>query len=90
MHLHLIDGRILDRNGQPPFVYERGLKDVFYVGENETVRVIGKFRPHTGKYMYHCHNIVHEDHDMMSQFEVGQGGVDPMSVPAKPIPAPPL
>jgi FtsP/CotA-like multicopper oxidase with cupredoxin domain len=24
MHLHLIDGRILDRNGQQPFVYERG------------------------------------------------------------------
>jgi len=90
MHLHLIDGRILDRNGQQPFVYERGLKDVFYVGENETVRVIGRFRPHTGKYMYHCHNIVHEDHDMMSQFEVGQGGVDPMSDPAKPLPAPPL
>jgi FtsP/CotA-like multicopper oxidase with cupredoxin domain len=90
MHLHLIDGQILDRNGQPPFPYERGLKDVFYLGENETVRVIGKFRPNTGRYMFHCHNIVHEDHDMMSQFEVGQGGVDPMSVPAKPLPAPPL
>jgi hypothetical protein len=35
--------------------------------------------------MMHCHNIVHEDHDMMTQFEVGQGGFDPMSDPAKPI-----
>ena len=90
IHLHLIDAQILDRNGQPPFPYERGLKDVFYVGENETVRVIGKFRPNKGKYMYHCHNIVHEDHDMMRQFEVGQGGIDPLSAPAKPLPAPPL
>lgn len=90
VHLHLIDGQILDRNGQPPFAYERGLKDVFYVGENETVRIIGKFKPNTGKYMYHCHNMVHEDHDMMSQFEVGQGGIDPMSAPPKPLPAPSL
>jgi spore coat protein A len=90
VHIHLIESQILDRNGQPPFPYERGLKDVFYVGERETVRIIGKFRPHMGKYMYHCHNMVHEDHDMMSQFEVGQGGIDPMSEPALPLPAPSL
>ncbi|MGI2902432.1 multicopper oxidase family protein [Tolypothrix sp. VBCCA 56010] len=90
VHLHLIDAQILDRNGQPPFAYERGMKDVFYVGENETVRIIGKFRPNIGKYMYHCHNMVHEDHDMMSQFEVAQNGIDPLSAPAKPLPAPAL
>ncbi|MBW4592489.1 MAG: multicopper oxidase family protein [Brasilonema angustatum HA4187-MV1] len=90
MHLHLIDAQILDRNGQQPFPYEVGLKDVAYVGENETVRVIGRFRPFAGKFMYHCHNMVHEDHDMMSQFQVGQGGINPMSAPARPLPAPPL
>lgn len=92
IHLHLIDCQMLDRNGKPPFAYERGWKDVFYVGENETVRVIGKFSPNTGKYMTHCHNTVHEDHDMMTQFEVGQStpNNDPMSARAKPLPAPPL
>lgn len=90
VHLHLVDAQILDRNGQQPFPYERGLKDVFYVGENETVRIIGKFKPHQGKYMYHCHNMVHEDHDMMSQFQVGQGGINPLSAPAKLLPAPQL
>jgi spore coat protein A len=24
-----------------------------------------------GRYMMHCHNLVHEDHDMMVQFSVG-------------------
>ena len=24
-----------------------------------------------GKYLVHCHNLPHEDHDMMSQFAVG-------------------
>ena len=92
IHIHLIDCQMLDRNGKPPFPYERGWKDVFYVGENETVRVIGKFGPNTGKYMSHCHNAVHEDHDMMNQFEVGTTTKenDPMSVRAKPLPAAPL
>ena len=26
----------------------------------------------------HCHNLVHEDHDMMVQFEVGTGGHHPI------------
>ena len=30
-----------------------------------------------GRYMMHCHNLVHEDHDMMMQFSVG----DPDHVP---------
>jgi FtsP/CotA-like multicopper oxidase with cupredoxin domain len=87
VHIHLVDLQIIDRNGRPPLPYERGWKDVFYVGENETVRVITRFGPNIGKYMIHCHNIVHEDHDMMTQFEVGQGGIDPMSAPAQPISA---
>ncbi|WP_243146965.1 multicopper oxidase family protein [Scytonema sp. UIC 10036] len=90
MHLHGVKLQMLDRNGQPPLPYERGWKDVFYVGEDEIVRVIGIFGPQQGKFMYHCHNMVHEDFDMMSQFEVGQGGISPTAAKAKPLPAPPL
>ena len=82
MHLHLVDFQILDRNGRPPFAYERGPKDVAYLGENETVRVITRFTG-TGRYMMHCHNIVHEDHDMMVQYEVidpGNPGYDPLGI----------
>jgi hypothetical protein len=39
--------------------------------------------------MFHCHNLVHEDHDMMVQFEVGTGGHDPITTdPARNGPAP--
>jgi spore coat protein A, manganese oxidase len=86
IHIHLVDLQLLDRNGLPPLPYEKGWKDVFYVADNETVRVITKFGPHEGKYMMHCHNIVHEDHDMMTQFQVGRGGIDPITgAPAQPI-----
>jgi FtsP/CotA-like multicopper oxidase with cupredoxin domain len=91
VHTHLIDFRILSRNGRPPFDYERGPKDTAYVGEDETVRVIMRFGPHHGRYMVHCHNLVHEDHDMMVQFAVGwtpgaRDPNDPMGTPARRIP----
>ncbi|QIN80711.1 multicopper oxidase domain-containing protein [Rubrobacter marinus] len=85
IHTHLIDFKILSRDGGSPHPYEGGPKDVAYVGEGETVRVIARFGPERGKYMMHCHNLVHEDHDMMTQFEVGSGGPDPESVPAVPV-----
>ena len=82
-----MDFKILDRNGKAPHPYEVGRKDVAYVGEGESVRVIAKFGPHEGKYMMHCHNTVHEDHDMMIAFEVGSGGPDPMSARPEDLPA---
>jgi spore coat protein A, manganese oxidase len=71
VHIHLIDFKILSRNGRAPFDFERGPKDVVYTGERETVRVIARFGPQRGRYMIHCHNLPHEDHDMMQQFAVG-------------------
>jgi spore coat protein A, manganese oxidase len=78
VHIHLVDFKILDRNGRPPAAYEKGPKDVVYLGEGETVRVIMRFTNQRGRYMIHCHNLAHEDHDMMAQFEVGSGGHDPI------------
>lgn len=88
MHMHLVDFQILSRNGKPPFPYELGPKDVVYVGERETVRVLVHFGPHRGRYMLHCHNLTHEDHAMMLQFRVGLGAdeADPND-PMKAAPA---
>lgn len=85
VHIHLIDGKIIRRNtnGGKPFAWEKGPKDVFYVGENESVTVLMQFDTGTasgGRYMIHCHNLVHEDHDMMIQFAVGDYRVnDPIT-----------
>ena len=96
VHIHLVDFKVLDRQildefgnvteVKQPFPYELGPKDDVYVGENEKVRVLVQFGPNKGKYMIHCHNLVHEDHDMMHQFEVGTGGDDPITTdPARPL-----
>jgi len=82
VHIHLVDFQVLSRNGSAANVlpHEKGGKDVVYVGENETVRVAMRFAGPAagpgwpeprGRYMMHCHNLVHEAHDMMMQFSVG-------------------
>ncbi len=91
-HLHLVDFKILSRNGHPAFAYERGPKDTVYLGENETVRAVLRYGPHQGRYMVHCHNLAHEDHDMMVQYAVGwkPGQPDPndpiLAAPPQPDP----
>jgi FtsP/CotA-like multicopper oxidase with cupredoxin domain len=89
-HIHLVDFKILSRNGRAPYNYELGPKDVAYVGENETVRFITKFAHQTGRYMIHCHNLPHEDHDMMHQFRVGADTVDNDPMTSDPATASPL
>lgn len=92
VHVHLIDGKIVARNttGRRPFAWETGPKDVFYAGEGESVTVLMQFgtQPNgSGRYMIHCHNLSHEDHDMMVQFEVvdpAQAGDDPLGTPCRP------
>jgi FtsP/CotA-like multicopper oxidase with cupredoxin domain len=69
-HIHFIDFRVLSRNGAPPLPHEMGGKDVVFLGENESVRLLINFDKGRGRYMIHCHNLVHEDHDMMGQFVI--------------------
>ncbi len=72
-HIHDVHFYILDRDGAPPAITERGRKDVVLVKSMETVRVIAKFEDFadtTTPYMYHCHILMHEDDGMMGQFVV--------------------
>ncbi|RPB06988.1 hypothetical protein P167DRAFT_609751 [Morchella conica CCBAS932] len=80
VHIHLVDLQILSRRkatqnsafGRTEVTpYEAAaLKDVIVLGNNEAVTVLAKYAPWDGVYMFHCHNLVHEDHDMMGAFNV--------------------
>lgn len=41
-----------------------------FLEPGERVVVAGHFSDFTGKYVIHCHMLDHEDHGLMSQFEV--------------------
>ncbi|KAK7184048.1 multicopper oxidase [Paraphaeosphaeria sporulosa] len=69
IHVHLVDFRVIQRNGRGVEPYESaGLKDVVWLGVNEVVLVEAHYAPWNGVYMFHCHNLIHEDQDASSVF----------------------
>jgi FtsP/CotA-like multicopper oxidase with cupredoxin domain len=83
VHIHLEEGRVLDRrtvqivNGVrtitnhfvPPL--QSGRRDVYPVGGGDEILVFLQFRDWFGKYMIHCHNLGHEDGLMLVRWDVG-------------------
>ncbi|KAF2746317.1 Cupredoxin [Sporormia fimetaria CBS 119925] len=73
VHIHLVDFQILSRTGGRNQVrpYEgAGFKDVVWLNSGEKIRVVARYAPWNGVYMFHCHNLIHEDNDMMVGFNV--------------------
>jgi FtsP/CotA-like multicopper oxidase with cupredoxin domain len=70
MHMHHTDWYMLARNGREPKPWEDCLKETFFVEPGDTILVAGHFSDFTGKYVIHCHMLDHEDHGLMSQFQV--------------------
>jgi spore coat protein A len=56
---------------------ERGLKDTIRVNPNELVEIAVRFTTYSGRYMYHCHILEHEDRDMMRPFVTTPGELMP-------------
>jgi bilirubin oxidase len=66
IHIHLVDFQVLSRTGGRNEVlpYEAaGMKDVIWIAPGETLKVVARYAPWPGVYMFHCHNLVHEDHE---------------------------
>ena len=75
MHPHHTDWYALERrNGSdppvPPPPEEDCLKETFFLDPFESITIAGKVSDYTGKFVMHCHMLDHEDHGLMSQFEV--------------------
>jgi len=47
-----------------------GWKDTVLVMPGEKVRIIKPFQDFKGVFMYHCHNLEHEDMGMMREFSI--------------------
>ena len=47
-----------------------GWKDTMRVYPQMITRIILKFGPYPGYYVYHCHILEHEDMDMMRPFQI--------------------
>lgn len=49
---------------------DSGLKDTVLVAPGERLRIVKPFGDFKGRFMYHCHNLEHEDAGMMREFSV--------------------
>lgn len=63
---------VLEYTGDPipPHEYERGWKDVVRTDGGMVTKIIMHWKEFTGNYIWHCHFLEHEDHDMMRPITV--------------------
>ena len=52
---------------------ELGWKDTVRAESGMVTRIIVKFEGYTGRYVWHCHLLEHEDNEMMRPYEVVEG-----------------
>ena len=54
----------------PPDPYEAGWKDTIRAHSLMVTRIIVRFEGYTGRYVWHCHVLEHEDNEMMRPYDV--------------------
>ena len=74
MHLHMEEHRVVARNGvlSPTTRHpdDSGKEDVIALDPSEETVISRRFRSFCGPYVAHCHNLAHEDHNMMFGWEI--------------------
>ena len=72
MHLHGIHFQVLSRAGGRGIVlpHESGWKDTVLCMPGEKVKIIMTFPNNPGKFVFHCHNLEHEDSGMMLNYKI--------------------
>lgn len=80
MHVHGLQFQVIDRQVEPGSAagwesvrqgyVDEGWKDSVLVMPGERVKILLKFEDFTGLYLYHCHNLEHEDLGMMRNYRV--------------------
>ena len=72
MHLHGVHFQVLERSGGRAQLTasESGWKDTVLVMPRETVKIIIPFSTLAGVFVFHCHNLEHEDDGMMLQYQL--------------------
>lgn len=70
VHLHLSQFQVLSRGLDGPGPFDAGWKDTIDLRPSEEAAIAIRFDGYPGKYVFHCHNLEHEDMAMMANFTV--------------------
>ena len=69
IHIHLESHQIQRYDGKIPPMSERFKVDTTMLGPNTEAEIFMKFRTFKGPFVFHCHNLEHEDMRMMFVFD---------------------
>lgn len=86
IHLHLVTFEVVERQDWDPMTgvfgaitpaepWETGFKDTVLAYPNQVTRIKAKFDM-SGRYVWHCHILEHEDNEMMRPYQVVPPGQD--------------
>ncbi|MBX7154000.1 MAG: multicopper oxidase domain-containing protein [Candidatus Kapaibacterium sp.] len=72
IHLHGAMFQVVERSGGRGMVFphEYGWKDTILCLSGEKVKILVQFGEYKGTYVFHCHNLEHEDAGMMLQYKI--------------------
>jgi FtsP/CotA-like multicopper oxidase with cupredoxin domain len=80
MHVHGLQFQVVERKVESRYRsawetvsaghIDEGWRDTVLVMPGERVKILLKFEDFTGLYLYHCHNLEHEDMGMMRNYRV--------------------
>ena len=71
IHLHGKQFRVLERSGVTHQGYvDEGWKDTVLIMPGERIKILVDFDDYPGMFLYHCHNLEHEDMGMMRNYFV--------------------
>ena len=68
VHIHLSPFQVLSRGIGGPGPFDAGWKDTIDLRPSEEAAIAIRFDGYAGKYVFHCHNLEHEDMAMMANF----------------------
>ena len=78
IHIHCAQFQVIQRSPDPARQVQydtlksgftdEGWKDTFLLMPGEVVKVLVRFSKYKGQFLYHCHNLEHEDMGMMRNF----------------------
>lgn len=80
MHIHGVQFQVIERQVVPDLkagwdtvkdgYVDEGWKDTFLIMPGERVKLVMRFQDHPGLFLYHCHNLEHEDMGMMRNYRI--------------------
>jgi suppressor of ftsI len=88
-HFEVISITTTDASGKTTTVTPNTIQDTIWVPVNSTAVIRTKFKQWTGKAVYHCHILPHEDTGMMGNFLITSPGTAAPHHMAAPSKAPP-